>query len=70
MEMSNMYLYRLEASSSNQQLDCVVIAGTEEEAFQQAEVLMDKGMMDKEWDELSIVEKKRLSKGAGYVFVK
>ncbi|WP_258960972.1 DUF3906 family protein [Paenibacillus aquistagni] len=70
MEMSSVYLYRLEAAIASHTLDCVVVASSEEEAFSQAEVLMDKGMMGMEWNELSIVEKKRISKGAGYVFVK
>lgn len=63
-----MYLYRLEAETSRGFLAIVIAAEGEEQAFAVAEEHMQRHFLPPaEVLELSIVEKKRITPGAGYV---
>ena len=62
-----MYLYHVEAESIEGIMDCLVLADTDEAAFEQAEALLDKHQLGRSSYPLWIVEKKRAVKGAGYV---
>ncbi|WP_018750476.1 DUF3906 family protein [Paenibacillus sanguinis] len=63
-----MYLYRLEAETSAGWLAIVIAAEGEEQAFAAAEEHMQRHFLPTpEVLELTIVEKKRITLGAGYV---
>ncbi|WP_058303500.1 DUF3906 family protein [Gorillibacterium timonense] len=63
-----MFLYKLEAVTSDQLLHVVILAETDEQAFAGAESqLVRHYVAPPVIEELVIVEKKRAEKGAGYV---
>ncbi|RRJ64794.1 DUF3906 family protein [Paenibacillus oralis] len=63
-----MYLYHLEAETSAGLLALVIAAEGEEQAFAAAEEHVQRHMLPaKAIGEISIVEKKRIVPGAGYV---
>lgn len=63
-----MYLYRLEAETSAGALAVVIVAEGEEQAFAAAEEHLQRHFLPAPAvAELTIVEKKRIAPGAGYV---
>ncbi|WP_438432027.1 DUF3906 family protein [Gorillibacterium sp. sgz500922] len=63
-----MFLYKLEAKTADQRLSVVVLAETDDKAFQSAESQLIRHFVAPPGiEELAIVEKKRAEKGAGYV---
>lgn len=64
-----MFLYRLEAKGQGfRDATVIVAAEDEEQAFQQAEGLLQKNALGLvQVEEFALVEKKRLEKGSGYV---
>lgn len=64
-----MFLYRIEAQWEDRlQAVAIVAAETDEAAFEYAEQFLEKHyLVLPKLDELSIVEKKRLNKGSGYI---
>ena len=63
-----MYLYRLEAETSSGALVLIIVAEGEEQAFAAAEEQVQRHSLPApKLLELVVVEKKRISPGAGYV---
>jgi len=63
-----MYLYRIEIELAEQLVYLIVVAETDEKAFSYVESHMDRHFLAAPAQiEVSILEKKRLDKGAGYV---
>jgi len=63
-----MYLYRIEIELAEQLVYLIVVAETDEKAFAYVESHMDRHFLTSPAPiEVSILEKKRLDKGAGYV---
>ncbi|WP_018755815.1 DUF3906 family protein [Paenibacillus terrigena] len=63
-----MYLYRVEIELEEQLVYLIVVAETDEKAFSYVDSHMDRHFLASPAQlEVSILEKKRLDKGAGYV---
>ncbi|MBW5445072.1 DUF3906 family protein [Cohnella sp. CFH 77786] len=63
-----LYLYKLEAQMPDRQAVLVILAETDLEAMEEAEVHLSKHFIGApEIKEIVLIEKRRANKGAGYV---
>lgn len=63
-----MYLYKLEVRMKERQAVLVVLGDSDQEAMEEAEVLITKHYIETpEIEEIALIEKRRANKGAGYV---
>ena len=63
-----MFMYRLEVELSDQKIAMVVIADSDEKAFDYVEASLDRHFIKKPTViEAAILEKKRLEKGSAYI---
>lgn len=63
-----MFIYRFEITYATAMIPAVIVAATDEDAFNMVEVELEKYfLMQPEYDEIVLFEKRRLGKGGGYI---